>query len=298
MGGQDYNRDQKGRFAEKPKWGVKGVAQRPRVANNPKSLSPGTVAEKRRASLKGNASVGTLTTLASDPDETTRANVARHGKTPPTTLAALSHDDSLKVQQQVAMNPHTPPQTLRRLAEEEVGFEPYLAVNPQCPADMLTGWATADEMTCSYETRLQIVNNPNLPTGVRNEMRNDPHHAVREAAASWKPLGDTGTRAKAGKPTKVPARTATVAGTVYGVETMVRGGNQEPLTFLVGPKGASYLLRETPQSGVFQLVSTKSYQPLRKQGNEVRVTCLGGVVEEVPRRSTPFGTFFGVREGQ
>lgn len=57
--------------------------------------------------------------------------------------------------------------------------------------------------------------------------------------------------------------------------------------WLTGPRGASYFLRASIQSmtgtdsGMRQVVSWKSGQPLRVQGNEVRVTLLGDIIEVV-----------------
>ena len=57
-------------------------------------------------------------------------------------------------------------------------------------------------------------------------------------------------------------------------------------TFLIGPRGARYLLRGFlgPDTGVRQVISMTSGAPLRVRGNEVRVHQLGSIIETAPTR--------------
>lgn len=54
-------------------------------------------------------------------------------------------------------------------------------------------------------------------------------------------------------------------------------------TYIVGPRGAIYMLRETTAAGVFQLVSVNSGKPMTRQGNEVLVVSIGNIFEETSR---------------
>lgn len=73
-----------------------------------------------------------------------------------------------------------------------------------------------------------------------------------------------------------------LAGTTYTVEiqTYDDGGQDVHLT---GPRGAVYFLREFlgADTGVRQVISWKTGQPLRSKGNEIRVVHIGDVIEVV-----------------
>ena len=84
--------------------------------------------------------------------------------------------------------------------------------------------------------------------------------------------------------------TVTLGRTTYAVETFthtwidhLRGDTEHTAThtFLTGPRGAQYELRGFlgADTGLRQIISCKSGQPLRVQGNEVRVYLLGDVIE-------------------
>jgi hypothetical protein len=96
----------------------------------------------------------------------------------------------------------------------------------------------------------------------------------------------------------IPQHTATVdlgtviiAGTVYAVteahfSSYTDGitGDERPASSnvtLTGPRGAAYFLRgfTGPDTGLRQVISWKSGQPLRKNGNEIRVIRIGDVIE-------------------
>lgn len=57
-------------------------------------------------------------------------------------------------------------------------------------------------------------------------------------------------------------------------------------TYLIGPRGARYLLRGFlgPDTGLRQVISMTSGAPLRVRGNEIRVHQLGDIIETAPTR--------------
>lgn len=73
-----------------------------------------------------------------------------------------------------------------------------------------------------------------------------------------------------------------LAGKPYAVEiqTYADGSTDVHLT---GPRGALYFLREFlgADTGVRQVISWKTGQPLRSKGNEIRVVHIGDVIEQV-----------------
>lgn len=86
--------------------------------------------------------------------------------------------------------------------------------------------------------------------------------------------------------TMTDAGTVTLGRTTYRVETqtMTATGNVE--TWLHGPRGAVFFLREYlgADDGLRQVISWKSGAPLRVNGNEVRVYLLGNVIETAKSR--------------
>lgn len=78
--------------------------------------------------------------------------------------------------------------------------------------------------------------------------------------------------------------------TVYEVKIQEFDKKDENLTpsvtWLRGPRGGEYVL--SPESfedtGRYRVISWATGAPLRVQGNEVRVTLLGDVIEEAPKR--------------
>lgn len=84
----------------------------------------------------------------------------------------------------------------------------------------------------------------------------------------------------------------TLGRTTYAVETWthtwtdeLRGGLEcsDTMTVLTGPRGAQYFLRGYlgKDTGRRQIISFTSGQPLRVNGNEVRVHLLGDVIETI-----------------
>jgi hypothetical protein len=74
-----------------------------------------------------------------------------------------------------------------------------------------------------------------------------------------------------------------IRSTTYTVETQVyKDDNYKPVTYLTGPRGASYFLRAyTNQAGLFQVISWTTGMPLRILGNPVEVIQLGNILEVV-----------------
>jgi hypothetical protein len=78
--------------------------------------------------------------------------------------------------------------------------------------------------------------------------------------------------------------TVTLGRTTYTVtEQAYRDGRHPASTYLTGPRGATYYLRpfieRNGDSGLRQVISMGSGNPLRVRGNEVRVWHLGDVIE-------------------
>ncbi len=70
--------------------------------------------------------------------------------------------------------------------------------------------------------------------------------------------------------------------TTYKVtESVYRDGRHPSSTYLTGPRGATYYLRPFlgEDTGLRQVISMGSGNPLRVQGNEVRVYHLGSHIE-------------------
>lgn len=69
--------------------------------------------------------------------------------------------------------------------------------------------------------------------------------------------------------------------TTYAVHTLHIHETGSTVTNLVGPRGAIYFLREFlgDDTGLRQVISFSSGNPLRVQGNEVRVYHLGNIIE-------------------
>jgi len=81
--------------------------------------------------------------------------------------------------------------------------------------------------------------------------------------------------------TMTDAGTVTLGRTTYRVETQTMTETGNVGTWLYGPRGAVYFLREYlgADDGLRQVISWKSGAPLRVRGNEVRVYLLGDVIE-------------------
>lgn len=76
-------------------------------------------------------------------------------------------------------------------------------------------------------------------------------------------------------------------GTTFSVERMTHtfnDGRETTDTYLHGARGAVYLLRPFIErggdSGIRELISLKSGAPWRKNGHEIRVIEIAGVIEE------------------
>lgn len=71
-----------------------------------------------------------------------------------------------------------------------------------------------------------------------------------------------------------------LAGTTYTVEIQTYDDGRQTV-HLTGPRGAAYFLREFlgADTGLRQVISWKSGQPLRRKGNEIRVVHIGDVIE-------------------
>lgn len=71
--------------------------------------------------------------------------------------------------------------------------------------------------------------------------------------------------------------------TTYAVHTLHIHETGSTITNLVGPRGAIYFLRpyneRNGDTGLRQVISFSSGNPLRVQGNEVRVHLLGDIIE-------------------
>jgi len=89
--------------------------------------------------------------------------------------------------------------------------------------------------------------------------------------------------------TLTDAGTVTLRGTEYRVEVQSYTTTGGETVWLHGPRDAVYFLRAYQErggdTGLRQVISWKSGAELRRQGNEVRVTYVAGVLEEyVPGR--------------
>lgn len=79
--------------------------------------------------------------------------------------------------------------------------------------------------------------------------------------------------------------------TTYRVEEQRYTATGGTMTWLTGPRGATYFLRGFAlrpgelDDGVRQMISWRTGTPLRQRGNEVRVVQIGDVIEQyVPGR--------------
>lgn len=85
--------------------------------------------------------------------------------------------------------------------------------------------------------------------------------------------------------TVTPAGKITLAGTQFSVQTATTADADGKVTHvethLLGARGSLYLLRPYGTTGVFQVVSLNTGAPWRKQGNEIRVVQLGGIIEQL-----------------
>jgi hypothetical protein len=69
--------------------------------------------------------------------------------------------------------------------------------------------------------------------------------------------------------------------TTYQIEEATYPETGGAMTFLYGPRGAAYFLREySNRPGHFQVISAMSGKELRKRGNEVTVIRIGDLIEE------------------
>lgn len=88
-------------------------------------------------------------------------------------------------------------------------------------------------------------------------------------------------------------RPVLLAGALYAVteyrHTYPDGTPETTNLYLAGPRGGVYFLRGFlgQDTGVRQVISTKSGQPLRVHGNEVRVLLLGDTLEQYVPRPKP-----------
>lgn len=80
--------------------------------------------------------------------------------------------------------------------------------------------------------------------------------------------------------TLTAAPAVTLAGTTYAVEIQAYANGDQDV-WLIGPRGATYILREFlgADTGVRQVISWKTGNPLRRKGNEIRVVHIGDVIE-------------------
>lgn len=71
-----------------------------------------------------------------------------------------------------------------------------------------------------------------------------------------------------------------LAGKTYAVEIQTYADGSQDV-HLTGPRGAAYFLREFlgADTGVRQVISWKSGNPLRSKGTEIRVIHIGNVIE-------------------
>jgi len=83
--------------------------------------------------------------------------------------------------------------------------------------------------------------------------------------------------------TETATGTITLAGTTYEVTTWTHE-TFDTRTVLRGPRGGEFFLRpfieRNGDTGLRQVISYKSGQPLRVRGNEVRVYLLGSMIEQ------------------
>ncbi len=78
--------------------------------------------------------------------------------------------------------------------------------------------------------------------------------------------------------------TATINGSNYRVERHPFSYPGGEIVYLIGARGGTYFARpySGEHTGIFEVVSNKSGQPLRdKYGKAVRVTILGDIIETV-----------------
>lgn len=81
--------------------------------------------------------------------------------------------------------------------------------------------------------------------------------------------------------------TVTLGRTTYTVQSFTHNWTENGTdhemtdTILTGPRGATYILRPFlgQDNGLRQVISFKSGQPLRVNGNEVRVHHIGDIIE-------------------
>lgn len=87
--------------------------------------------------------------------------------------------------------------------------------------------------------------------------------------------------------TTIPDGTVTLSGSIFHVQrfiTQIDGQEPTTETHLIGARGSQYLLRRYIErkgdSGIRQVISLNTGAVYRKQGNEIRVIEIAGVIEQ------------------